>query len=89
VPGIQVFVEPEGARSNYWLNALLLDESEADQRNELLEALNDAGVMSRPAWTLLHRLPMYCECPRGSLRVAEGLGRRIVNVPSSARLGHA
>jgi perosamine synthetase len=89
VPGIRVFVEPEGARSNYWLNALLLDESEAEQRNELLEALNDAGVMSRPAWTLLHMLPMYRECPRGSLRAAENLSRRIVNVPSSARLGHA
>jgi perosamine synthetase len=89
VSGIQVFVEPEGARSNYWLNALLLDESEMEQRDKLLDELNDAGVMSRPAWTLLHRLPMYCECPRGHLLVAEGLGRRIVNVPSSARLGHA
>jgi len=89
VPGIKVFAEPEGARSNYWLNALLLDESEADRRDELLGALNDAGVMSRPAWTLLHELSMYRECPRGFLGVAEGLARRIVNVPSSARLGHA
>lgn len=89
VTGIKVFVEPEGARSNYWLNALLLDESEMDQRDELLDAFNNAGVMARPAWTLLHRLPMYCECPRGLLHVAESLGRRIVNVPSSARLGHA
>ena len=89
VPGIRVFAEPQGARSNYWLNALMLDESATDQRDELLDALNNAGVMSRPAWTLLHRLPMYCQCPRGSLHVAESLSRRIVNVPSSARLGHA
>jgi perosamine synthetase len=89
IPGIKVFVEPVGARSNYWLNALLLDENEAEQRDELLDALNDAGVMSRPAWTLLHWLPMYRECPRGSLPVAESLARRIVNVPSSARLAHA
>jgi perosamine synthetase len=86
--GIQVFVEPDGARSNYWLNSLLLDESEADQRDDLLTALNDAGLMARPAWTLLHRLPMYRDCPRGSLGVAESLERRIINVPSSARLGH-
>lgn len=88
VPGIRIFVEPAGARSNYWLNSLILDEDQAERRDELLDALNTAGVMSRPAWTLLHRLPMYRECPRGPLRVAEDLGRRIVNIPSSARFGH-
>ncbi len=88
VAGLQLFTEPPGARSNYWLNTLLLDKDCAGQRDELLAALNDARVTARPAWTLLNRLPMYRDCPRGRLDVAEDLERRIVNVPSSAQLGH-
>jgi perosamine synthetase len=86
VAGIEVFVEPEGARSNYWLNTLLVDE--AGRRDELLGALNEAGLMARPVWTLMHRLAMYSDCPRGSLGVAEDLEQRIINVPSSANLAH-
>jgi perosamine synthetase len=88
VSGLRVVAEPAGARSNYWLNTLLLDEDCAEQRDALLAALNDAGLMARPAWTPLHRLPMYCDCPRGRLDIAEDLGRRIINVPSSAQLAH-
>jgi len=86
VHGVRVFLEPQHARSNYWLNTLLLDEDCAEQRDGLLAALNDAGLMARPAWTPLHRLPMYRDCPRGPLNIAEDLACRIVNVPSSAQL---
>ncbi len=88
VSGLRVFVEPKGARSNYWLNTLLLDDEVADQRDMLLTALNDAGLMARPVWTPLHRLAMYRSCPRDALEVAENLERRIVNVPSSAQLAN-
>jgi perosamine synthetase len=86
ISGVRLFVEPEGARSNYWLNTLLLNQDEAGQRDQVLSALNAAGLMARPAWTLLHRLPMYEQCPRGTLAVAEDLVQRIINVPSSSRL---
>jgi perosamine synthetase len=43
--------------------------------------------MIRPAWTLMHRLPAFRECPRMSLSVAESLQRRLINLPSSAQLG--
>lgn len=84
--GIRIFAEPQEARSNYWLNSLLIDPDAADCRDDLLAGLNEAGLMARPAWTLMHRLPMYKGCPRGNLDVAEELERRIVNVPSSAKL---
>ena len=51
-------------------------------------ALNDAGYMSRPVWTLMHKLPMFARCPRMDLHVALGLEARVINIPSSARLGH-
>jgi len=86
VPGVHVLREPPQTRGNYWLNALVLDEANAARRDDLLAALNDAGYMSRPLWTLMHQLPMYAACPRMPLPVAESLEARVVNLPSSARL---
>ena len=56
----------------------------AAARDEVLTALNAAGFGTRPAWTLMHRLPMFAACPRGDLRVAESIERRLINLPSSA-----
>ncbi|WP_407275476.1 LegC family aminotransferase [Halothiobacillus sp. DCM-1] len=76
-------LEPRGARSNYWLNALRM----ADQatRDAFLAATNAAGVMTRPLWTPMHRLPMYATCARSPLPMTEALADTVVNVPSSAR----
>jgi len=87
VNGISFFTEPDFAVSNYWLNVLLLDEDNAAERDALLEATNSQGVMTRPAWTLMHKLPMYSSCPRMDVSVAESLERRIVNIPSSVAMG--
>ncbi len=86
VPGVRVFLEPPFGQSNYWLNALLLDPDLAHRRDGLLEATNAAGLATRPAWTLMHRLPMYASAPRMDLSVAEGLGRRLINLPSGVRV---
>lgn len=86
-PGIRFFKEPANSRSNYWLNTLLVDEEYAEQRDALLEATNDAGIMTRPAWTLMHKLPMFTDCPKMDLSVAESLEQRLLNIPSSVMLG--
>lgn len=84
VSGVRFFTEPPLGRSNYWLNALFVEEGSVDGRDLLLKKLNDAGVQARPVWTLMHRLPMYCECPRMTdLSVAEQIERSLVNIPSS------
>lgn len=87
VEGVSLLGEPAGSRSNYWLQTLLLDEDRADQRDAVLTATNGVGYMTRPAWTLLHRLPPYAACPRMALPVAESLAGRIINIPSSSGLG--
>ncbi|MCI1965840.1 MAG: LegC family aminotransferase [Oscillospiraceae bacterium] len=87
VPGIQFFTEPPYARSNYWLNALILSEENAPLRDAILEDTNDSGIQTRPAWVLMSRLPMFRNCPRMDLTVAQNLEKRIINIPSSARLG--
>lgn len=78
--------EPEGTTSNYWLNAILLDEEHAALRDDVLTALNDAGFGARPAWTLMHHLPMFADAPHGDLSVAESIERRLINLPSSASI---
>lgn len=86
VTGLRFLREPEGTQGNYWLNAIVLDPAQAAQRDDLLAALNDAGYMSRPLWTLMHRLPMYAACPRMLLPTAESLEARVINIPSSPKL---
>lgn len=86
ITGVRFVTEPDFARSNYWLNTLLLDEECAWERDALLAAANKGGIMTRPAWTLMHRLPMYAACPRMDLAVAESLQTRIINIPSSTFL---
>jgi aminotransferase in exopolysaccharide biosynthesis len=78
---MQFVTEPIGCRSNYWLNAVVCDNRE--QRDALLKATNDVGVMTRPIWTLINRLPSYSRCLRGPLPNAEWLEARVVNLPSS------
>jgi len=83
VSGVSFVDEPSFGRSNWWLNAILLDNELAAHRDELLDLTNSSGVMTRPVWTLMHRLPMYENCPRMDLSVAIDLEQRIVNIPSS------
>lgn len=84
VPGVSFFVEPPQSSSNYWLNAILVDESWGEGRDEILKLSNDSKLMTRPAWTLMHKLPLYADVPRMSdLSVAEGIERRLINIPSS------
>jgi perosamine synthetase len=84
---VRILSEPAGCTSNYWLQTLLLDESAAELRDALLQATNDAGLMTRPIWELMSKLQPYRTCPSMPLRVAESLERRVINLPSSASLG--
>lgn len=84
VDGVSIVAEPPECRSNYWLQTLMLSESITAQREMILGATNDAGLMTRPAWTLLSRLPPYEKAPRMNLSSAESIERRLINLPSSS-----
>lgn len=83
-PTIKFIAEPAGTISNYWLCAVLLPDHESQLR--FLEHTNDNGVMTRPIWELMNRLPMFQSSQCGDLANSEYLADRIVNIPSSVRL---
>jgi perosamine synthetase len=87
LPLVHVVAEPPGCVSNYWLQTLLLSPQVTAERDAILTATNDAGFMTRPTWTLLHRLAPYADFPKMSLPGSESLERRLINLPSSAALG--
>lgn len=69
---------------NYWLMSVQLENREA--RDYFLRETNSQGVMTRPIWQLMYRLPMYSHYQRDSQVNAEFLEDRIVNIPSSANV---
>ncbi|MDB3938930.1 LegC family aminotransferase [Candidatus Pelagibacter sp.] len=78
------FKEPENCKSNYWLNCLILKDKR--QRDQFLQETNANGIMTRPTWTLMNKLPMYREAECYDLKNSEWLEDRIVNIPSSVTL---
>jgi dTDP-4-amino-4,6-dideoxygalactose transaminase len=81
--GICFRTEMPNTKANYWLMCLELENKA--QRDIFLKETNLAGVMTRPIWQLMHRLPMYKDCQRDEQVNAHYLEERIVNIPSSYR----
>jgi perosamine synthetase len=73
-----------GSKSNYWLNSIIFRNKQ--QRNAFLKETNLQGVMTRPIWTLMNKLPMFEDAECGDLLNAEWLEERVVNIPSSVIL---
>ena len=78
---INFVVEPTNSKSNYWLNSVLLGSK--GERDEFLRYSNENGVMTRPVWTLMNKLPMFSDAQCGDLKNAEHIEDRLVNLPSS------
>jgi perosamine synthetase len=83
IKGVIFMREPENSRSNYWLNALLLDDEFAFERDRLLNATHAEGIKTRPTWTLMFKLRMYNANPRMDLSHAESIESRLISLPSS------
>lgn len=81
---IQFFHEPANCHSNYWLNAVLLPDEKA--KDNFLSYTNEHGIMTRPVWNLMNKLPMFANCETDDLVNTYWLEQRVVNIPSSVRL---
>lgn len=83
--GIQAMEERPGTRCNYWLNAFFAEDRE--YRDAFLALAKENNVQARPVWTLMTRLPMYNRCPSGPCPNSEWAENRLINIPSSVRVG--
>jgi aminotransferase in exopolysaccharide biosynthesis len=68
-------------KANYWLMCVELNNR--NERDMFLNETNEKGIMTRPIWQLMYKLPMYEHCFRDNQANAEYLEDRIVNIPSS------
>lgn len=84
--GVTLFKEPLDARSNYWLNTLLLLDVTKNQQDEILTLTNSVGIMTRPAWDIISSMEIYQNLPSGDLTVAKHLRNTIINIPSGPGL---
>lgn len=85
INGIRFLSEPPFSKSNYWLNAIFIEDKFT--RDELLIKLNNKKIGVRPAWELMHQLKIYQDAPRMDLSSSEKMARQIINIPSSVILG--
>lgn len=84
VENVEFFTEPADCRANYWLNAVIFRDKE--EQLYFLQQTNDNGVMTRPIWELMNRLPMFENCQNDGLKNTIWFTDRVVNIPSSVRL---
>lgn len=82
-PKARFVTEIESAKSNYWLNAIILPNKIS--RDRFLEFSNSHGVMTRPAWELMSNLPMWKGSLNDGLENSRWLADRLVNIPSGIR----
>ena len=79
--GWKFFKEPKNCKSNYWLNSIILKNK--TQRDQFLTVTNANGIMTRPIWILMNKLPMFKNAEHADLKNSQWLNNRIVNLPSS------
>jgi perosamine synthetase len=79
--GFKLKSEPQDCESNYWLQAVILEDSGAI--DSLVEVLAKDGIQCRPLWEPLNALAPYSAYPTSPTPVVLELCNRVVNIPSS------
>ena len=78
------FKEPKDSKSNSWLISIILKNK--NQLNKFLEETNSKGIITRPVWTLMNKLPMFKDVQCNDLKNSNWLAERVANIPSSVRV---
>jgi perosamine synthetase len=82
--GISFFDEPKDCKSNFWLNGIILKDKQEQQ--DFLAETNKQGIMTRPIWEPMNKLPMFTQCQHSTLENTEWFADRLVNIPSGFRV---
>jgi len=68
------------------LNVIILDKDFKNERDNILDATNSNGLMTRPVWALLNKQSVFKDMPSMNLDISNSLEKRVINIPSGAWL---
>ena len=85
VPYVTLNKEVENARSIYWMSSIFLDESSPIQRDELIKALKEHNVDSRPVFPAISQYPIW-PLKQEPKPTAFRIGKQAINLPSGVCL---
>ena len=86
IKDISIFEEIKKARSNYWLQTLILKKNCYILKNKILKECYKSGLHLRPAWKLISNLKPFKYNPSMDLTGSEEIYKRIINLPSGQSL---
>jgi perosamine synthetase len=85
--GITFSPELDWAENAYWMSCVVLEDAIEPSRDDIAARLGEHGVETRPFFYPIHTLPPYGHLgAERTFPVAERLGSRGLNLPSSALL---
>ena len=85
-PGFQLLKEPNNARSNYWLQTIILNKKIQKNKNKILKIFNENNFQSRPLWQLLSDMKHLKYCPRMKIEKSKKLFNQLINLPSNPKI---
>jgi pyridoxal phosphate-dependent aminotransferase EpsN len=87
LPGIEPMPQPDWGGSTRWLSCFLIQESQfGATRDDVLGALDRAGIEARPVWKPMHLQALWRGTERIGGGVADDLFARGICLPSSSSL---
>lgn len=81
---------PEGTKPNHWLSVITLKENSKVKPNDIMNALANDNIESRPLWKPMHLQPVFSSCDFiticDKMSIAEDLFNRGVCLPSDTKM---
>ena len=90
IPEIMMNPVPEDCEANYWLSAMVLSKDSKVSPMNIINALGEENIESRPIWKPMHMQPVYENCDFITMKtdgtsVAEDIFNRGLCLPSDIK----
>ena len=88
IEGITVFQAASESYANYWLSAIIVDESKTNgiTREQLRLLFEAENIETRPLWKPMHLQPVFANSPYYGAKTAESLFEKGLCLPSGSNL---
>ena len=87
IDGLTMSKTPDYSDNNHWMNLLQIDtDIYTDDRESLMEKLEENGIQTRPVWAFNHEQNPYIYCQNYKIEKAEELVEQSLCLPSSSNL---